>query len=286
MKKCIMLTFDVEEWYDTSFLTEYMSPELFKVGRLHRNIRFPLEILQQYSVPATFFVLGRIVKEYPGIIRDIQEANRLHEIASHSFHHEILFDQTRERIRSNVIDSKKILEDISGSLVSGFRAPYFSINDYAVDAIAEAGYDYDSSLHDFKLNPQYGQLDLVMKPTPQPGVFMYRGLYEITIPVKQYFFGRVKVPFGGGGYFRVCPLAVQLHLIRSFLKRSNFFLLYMHPWEFDPEQPYLHNAPLLKRKRHYIGIRKQADKTRRLVQELLKDGYEFRTVADYLREAT
>jgi polysaccharide deacetylase family protein (PEP-CTERM system associated) len=286
MKKYIMLTFDVEEWYDTSFLTEYIAPELFKVGRLHRNICFPLEILQEYGVPATFFVLGRIAKEYPGIIRDIQEANRLHEIASHSFHHEILFDQTRERIRSNVIDSKKILEDISGSPVAGFRAPYFSINDYAVDVIAEAGYDYDSSLHDFRLNPQYGQLDLVMKPTPHPGVFMYRSLYEITIPVKQYLFGRVKVPFGGGGYFRICPLGVQLHLIRSFLKRSNFFLLYMHPWEFDPEQPYLRNAPLLKRKRHYIGIRKQADKTRRLIQELLKEEYEFRTMADYLREAT
>lgn len=280
-EKYIILTFDVEEWYHTSFMTEYITPELLQIKRLEKNLEYPLQLLKKYDISATFFVLGDIAKNNPKIVRLIKAADTDHEIASHSFFHDLLFEQNEERIRLNVRDSKHILEDQSGSAVRGFRAPYFSINDMAVDMLLEHGYKYDSSLHDFRLNPQYGHITLPMKATHSPGIFNYKNLFELTIPVKRYF-KYLKFPFGGGGYFRLYPLALQLHWIKSFLKTSDYFLMYMHPWEFDTEQPYVGKAPFLKRTRHYLGVANQYAKTEKLIKCLIDQDYKFLTVSAYL----
>ena len=283
MSKNIILTFDVEEWYHTSFMGKYIPRELYNVKRIDTNINYPLELLEKYEIPSTFFVLGELAKTNKKIVKRIKEANGVHEIASHSFMHELIFEKSPKEIRKNIIDSQRILEDQSREKVEGFRAPYFSINNEAIEALNETGYKYDSSLHDFRLNPQYGHITLPMQSTPSPGVFTYKKVVEITVPVKRYF-KFLKFPFGGGGYFRLYPLRLQLHWINSFLKSSDYFIMYMHPWEFDPEQPYIKEVPFIPRNRHYLGLKNQYSKVDALLGKLLKKGYKFTTVRDYLQE--
>ncbi len=281
MSKTIIFSFDIEEWFNTSFMGDYIPKELRSESRIDINLEYPLMLLEKYKVPATFFVLGSLAKQKKHIIERILRADPRHEIASHSYEHELVFEMNPKEIRRNLSDSKKLLEDLSGAKVLGYRAPYFSIDDRAVETLCELGYEYDSSLHDFRLNPQYGHLNLPMKSTNVPGIFTYKTITEVTIPVKRYF-KFLKFPFGGGGYFRLYPLKLQLHWLKSFLKTSDYFLMYMHPWEFDPDQPYLNNVPLLHRKRHYLGIKDQYNKVDKMLQHLKDEGYEFDTLANYL----
>ncbi|MFQ5492681.1 MAG: polysaccharide deacetylase family protein [Candidatus Dojkabacteria bacterium] len=281
MSKSIILTFDVEEWFHTTFMTKYIPVNLLEESRVEHNISMPLELLAKYDIPATFFVLGELAQSKPKVIKKIVGSNAQHEIASHAYHHELIFEQSDALIEKNVVESKKCLEDLSGRKIKGFRAPYFSINDYAIEKLIEAGYEYDSSLHDFRLNPQYGHLTVGMEATSSPGIFHYNGIHEVTIPVKRYL-KFLKFPFGGGGYFRLYPLTLQHYWIRSFLKSSDYFLMYMHPWEFDNEQPYIKQAPYVSRKRHYLGIKNHYNKTEKLITRLKDDGYNFVTMSEYL----
>jgi polysaccharide deacetylase family protein (PEP-CTERM system associated) len=282
MSKTIILSFDIEEWFHTSFMGEYIPKEMLNVSRIDINLEYPLILLEKYQIPATFFVLGSLAKQKKHIVERILKAGPSHEIASHSYEHELVFEMKQNEIRRNLADSKKLLEDLSGTKILGYRAPYFSIDDRAIETLCELGYEYDSSLHDFRLNPQYGHLNLPMKSTAVPGIFTYKTITEVTIPVKRYF-KFLKFPFGGGGYFRLYPLKLQLHWLRSFLKTSDYFLMYMHPWEFDPDQPYLKDVPYLSRKRHYLGIKNQFEKVDAMLQQLKAEGYQFDTLANYLK---
>ncbi|KXK27449.1 MAG: Peptidoglycan deacetylase [candidate division WS6 bacterium OLB20] len=283
--KTILLTFDVEEWFHTTFMTDYIDPHLFSVSRVMENLGFVLDLLQEFDITATFFVLGSLAEKIPDLVPMILEHNSSHEIASHSYDHVLLYEQSPEDISMNVIRSREILQKQSGQEVGGFRAPYFSINDHAIEELAQNGYVYDSSLHDFRLNPQYGHLHVEMNATGSPGIFTYKNLFELTIPVKRYFNNRLALPFGGGGYYRLYPLLLQKYWIDSFLKTSDYFMMYLHPWEFDPDQPYVRSVPAIKRMRHYIGIRRHLDKTRSLVRSLAQKGYTFSTVSGYLNKS-
>ncbi|WKZ28112.1 MAG: polysaccharide deacetylase family protein [Candidatus Dojkabacteria bacterium] len=281
MSKSIILTFDVEEWFHTTFMYEYLTSRDIAQSRIYESLQTCLDLLNEHDIAATFFVLAELAEKNPKIINMITDANLRHEIASHSYSHDLLYEKKDSQIKKNIYNSKKILEDLSGKSVKGFRAPYFSINDHAIECLVNAGYKYDSSLHDFRLNGQYGTLTLPMKATDSPGIFTYKTLTEVTIPVKRYF-NLLTLPFGGGGYYRLYPLVLQEYWIRSFLKTSDYFMMYLHPWEFDSNQPYITKAPFLKRFRHYVGIKSHKQKTDSLIRNLKSSNFKFKTLSEYL----
>ena len=111
-----------------------------------------------FPLPHSHFVGGNETR-YPGLVKEIHK--RGHEVASHGYAHKLIHHQKPEEFREDISRSKKILEDIIGIRVLGYRAPSFSITDWAVGIIGDVGYRYDSSLMpaSVSLNRRYGTLD-------------------------------------------------------------------------------------------------------------------------------
>ena len=188
-----------------------------------------LDLLDQKGIKGSFFVVGQLAKDDPGLVKEI--TTRGHELGLYSFCHRPLDQETPARFRAETREGKGLLEDLSGRNVLGFRAPVFSLVPstlWAVDVLAELGFGYSSSVMP-AANPLYGF------PQAPNGPFRYpNGLLELPVPVAR--FGPFKIPFSGGVYLRYLPLT----LYRFLLRRAPFqgLWLYCHPYEFDPEEPF------------------------------------------------
>ena len=110
------------------------------------------------KVRTTFFVLGWIAERLPGLVREIFD--RGHEIASHGYSHNLCSKCSRDELQKDLSESKKLLEDITGSVVNGYRAPSFSIDNDTLKIIEAGGYLFDSSYNSFELHSRYGSVDI------------------------------------------------------------------------------------------------------------------------------
>jgi len=231
-------------------------------SRVEVNTERLLGLLAKRGVQATFFVLGWVAERHPSLVRRIASAG--HEVASHGYAHELITGQTPIAFREDIRKAKGILESILSQPVLGYRAPSFSITKdtmWATQILVEEGYVYDSSifpvLHDRygvpSANPEAHQLLTVS------GV-----LWEVPPSTVKYL--GVRLPVAGGGYFRLYPYAVLRTLLRKLEGEGTSLVMYMHPWEFDPDQPRMEGS-LASRMRHYLNL----DKTESRMRELLQD---------------
>jgi polysaccharide deacetylase family protein (PEP-CTERM system associated) len=208
------------------------------------------------SPKATFFVLGWIAERLPQLVREIQA--RGHEVASHGYGHELCQGQAVECLREDLTKSKRLLEDITGNPVYGYRAPSFSISDHVLNLIREAGYLYDSSFNSFGLNKRYGKIE----PNGNVGNGILHKISETfyEIPISNVKFGGKVLPWGGGGYFRLIPGQLFKYGVQSILKSQGTYLFYLHPWEIDPGQPRISQVPKSSKFRHYLNLSKTENK--------------------------
>ncbi len=211
-----------------------------------------------FSPPkATFFILGWIAERLPNLVKEIH--SRGHEVASHGFSHELCYDCGIEKLKNDLTDSKKLLEDITGSWVYGYRAPSFSINDDILKVIEECGYLYDSSYNSFGLHGRYGKLKL--DENSKKGIAYKISNFFYELPVSNLRIGfpfssnSFVLPWGGGGYFRLFPFTVFKAGLQYILNKEKAYLFYIHPWEVDPGQPRV-NASSFFEFRHYINLNK------------------------------
>ncbi len=216
---------------------------------IEENLEVTLGLLQDYDVSATFFFLGRIALSAPHFVRRVAESG--HEIGCHSLRHLRVTGQTREAFRRDLRAAKAALENASGVQVIGFRAPDFSIgagNPWAFDEIREAGFLYDSSVVPTSIHDVYGMAD-----TPE-GVFrLPNGLIEFPMPVVRIL--GMRIPVGGGGYFRLFPLAWTKRVFVARERRSQPSTFYIHPYEIGPVAPRLLGLSLARRFRHYVRLK-------------------------------
>jgi len=218
-----------------------------ELAEVERNIDETLAFLEGHSVKATFFVLGKLAQALPKMICAL--ANNGHEIASHSFDHLRLFNLSRARAYEALCHSRKVLEDVSGSRVEGFRAPDFSITKdklYLLDLIREAGYRYDSSMFPIRGHDVYG--------VPDANRWIHRlpnGLVEY--PLSVLGFCGLRLPALGGGYFRLYPLAMTRWILRTIEKARRPAMFYIHPFELGSVCPLVPNLSRPRRFRHYVG---------------------------------
>ena len=227
------------------------------------------------SPKASFFILGWIAERYPDLVKEIHR--RGHEIASHGYRHQVIYDQTPKQFQEDIKTSKQILEDLTGEEVIGYRAPTYSItkkNMWALNILAEEGYKYDSSIfpirHDYygmpsaprfpfiwNLNGNKPKINQLNNPT-NPNM-----LFEFPISTVKLF-GR-NLPCSGGGYFRLFPYS----FIKAGLKRINNegspFIFYLHPWELDPDIPRTKNLSHLARFRTYVNLNKTESRFKKLI---------------------
>jgi len=265
MKKTICLTFDIEDWFQVENLRKVFPPETWDKQelRVEKNTYKILDILDEHNIKATFFVLGWIAERVPSLISEISK--RGHEIASHGYGHLLNYNLSREQLKEDLLRSKQVLENITGKVVIGYRAPSFSISDELMELLAELGFRYDSSFNDFTKHDRYGKLSGAKGSKP----FMHEtGIYEFPLPVIRRF-GQ-NIPISGGGYFRLFPLWLFKRYVRKYLDRSDQYIFYVHPWELDGDQPRIKQISLNYRIRHYHGLKNTEKKFGNLIQ-FLKD---------------
>ena len=257
------LTIDVEDYFQVSAFAPYIRREEWdsRECRVERNVDRILGMLSSHEVKATFFTLGWVAERYPSLVRRIVEGG--HELASHGYGHERASDLSETAFREDVSRAKKLLEDIAGHAVQGYRAPSFSIgtqNLWAFDTLAAAGSAYSSSIYPIK-HDHYGMPDSPRFPFKLPS-----GLLEV--PVTTLRLGGRNYPSSGGGYFRLLPYGLS----RWMLQRINQVdgesaIFYFHPWEIDVDQPRIPGIDAKTRFRHYVNIPRMEGR----LQQLLAD---------------
>jgi len=259
------ISFDVEEFFQVANLSAHFPPESWDevASRLDAGMDPVLDSLARHRAHATFFFLGWIAERRPDLVqRCLREG---HEIASHGYEHRFLDDLgTPEALDEDLERTEELLVAAGAPRPRGFRASTFTLTRatwWAMDVLVKRGYVYDSSVHPVR-HPTYGIPDF------DPGISVVRpeaGGRLLEFPVATYpLLGR-NLPVGGGGYFRLLPGAIHRAAIRGLERRGRPVALYMHPWEFDPDQPRC-PAPPLKRFRHYLNLDKSLPRLERLLE--------------------
>ncbi|MBI5720158.1 MAG: DUF3473 domain-containing protein [Burkholderiales bacterium] len=257
------LTIDVEDYFQVSAFARYIRRDEWdsRECRVEGNVNHILDLLARRGTQATFFTLGWVAERYPQVVRRIVAEG--HELASHGYGHERASDLDQRAFGEDVTRAKRILEDIAGAPVLGYRAPSFSIgtgNLWAFDVLAQAGYRYSSSIYPIA-HDHYGMPD-----SPR---FAYRvGSGLLEVPVTTVRLLNRNLPSSGGGYFRLLPYAMSRWLIgRVNAADREPAVFYFHPWEIDPGQPRVPGIDARTRFRHYVNIPRMEAK----LQQLLED---------------
>jgi polysaccharide deacetylase family protein (PEP-CTERM system associated) len=255
----MIFSIDVEDWSQS--VLDNNNPVSNRV--LNNTLRL-LDILEEYEHKATFFILGNVAEKHPELIRTISDAG--HEIASHGYNHQSIFNLSPKQVREDVGSSVKLLEDLTGKKVIGFRAPDFSIREYLFEwyceALAENGLKYDSSLFPMKVIKYGIEREYSLK------IFNKYHLNEHYLSYMKV--GKTKLPFFGGGYFRITPYSMTKLLSKQLNHRRGVF--YMHPYEIDTEELaavkslYKH-IPLKWRLSQFIGRNSVEKKLHKLLND-------------------
>ena len=257
---------DVEDYFQVGAFEGTIPRESWESfePRVEANTRRLLDLCAEHGVRGTFFVLGWVAERCPGLVRDIAAAG--HELGTHGQDHRRVTTLTPEQFRADVKRSKQTIEDASGQEVIGYRAPSYSIvraTLWAVDILMEEGFRYDSSIFPIH-HDHYGIPDFPRFPLPIRG---RNGSALHEFPISTVRVGGMNFPFVGGGYLRHFPFP----FIRWGMRRVNETegrptIVYIHPWEVDPDQP-RQDVSMLTRLRHYRNLHQTAARLARLFTE-------------------
>jgi len=258
------LTFDIEDYFQVSGFESVISRSQWDQfpSRVVPFTERILEILAECNIQATFFVLGWVARRVPKLIRMIHGSG--HEIGSHSMEHRLVYDLSPDDFRKDLRESLKLLEDITGAAVRSFRAPSFSITKqslWALEVLAEEGITCDTSIYPI-VHDRYGIPHARMEPhriQTESGT-----LWEF--PGTALSWMGVRIPLGGGGYLRLYPLRLTRWLFRQVIRQGRPIMMYVHPWELDPDQPRVRGISAISRFRHYVNLSSTEKKLRGLLQ--------------------
>jgi len=268
-----ILTFDVEEHFQVeAFYAQIPRAEWPKrQSRLTMNMIRILDILDEYRATATFFTLGWLAERFPHIMAMIK--SRGHELATHGYGHDTITRLSEQQFEDDIRRSVGALEDASGVRVKGYRAPTFSADrnkEWIWEKLVKCGIEYDSSIfpirHDLYGDPGAPRFPYMINTASGR-------LLEIP-PTTYVLFGR-RLPACGGGSFRLFPYWYTKRALQAYNKCGYPAMVYLHPWELDPDQPRETNAAFKSRLRHYTNLATVELKLRRLLSE-----FEFGAVSE------
>ena len=270
-----LLTVVVEDYYHVAPLKSVvMTDRWYRFERrVESNTRKALDLLDEFNVSATFFVLGVIADEMPELVREV--AARGHEVASKGYLHRSIRDYDRQEFQNDVARSKEALERASGARVHGFRIGHhwFDPRDlWALDVLAAKGFAYDSSVR--PLFRRYAREP--WRRMPHRHSCQHGQVWEF--PLSTWSLGSWSIPISGGNWFRQFPHWLMRRAVASWGEKTLApFLMYFHVWELDPDQPRIQGAPLEQRIRQYRNLDKMAGIIRNYLGQ-----YRFIGIADYL----
>lgn len=270
------LTFDIEEYFHAEAFAGVFRPEQWPTleSRVVDTTRRLLDLLEGASISATFFVLGWVAERHGGLVRAIQA--RGHEVACHGYSHHMITRLSRPQFAEDVRRAKAAIENSSGTAVIGYRAPTFSVvreTLWSLEVLAEAGFRYDSSIFPV-LHDRYGIPDAPRFPHRRAAG---AGMEIVEFPLSTVAALGWRFPVAGGGYFRLLPYAFTRRAVRYLNEHERQpAIVYLHPWEIDPDQPRL-PVGRLKHFRHSVNTHTTELKIRRLLHD-----FRFAPVRDVL----
>jgi polysaccharide deacetylase family protein (PEP-CTERM system associated) len=259
------LSVDIEDWFQVGAFERTIRREDWDglTRRVERNSDAVIELFGRMGAKGTFFTLGWVAERYPALIRRIADAG--HEVASHGWDHLRVFTMTPDQFRADIRRTRQALEDSSGCAVTGYRAPSFSIDKrtpWAHEILAEEGYAYSSSVAPIA-HDHYGW--------PEAPRFAFRPIADsplVELPVTTARFMGRRVAAGGGGFFRLFPYAFSRWAIRQVNEEDRRpAIFYFHPWEIDPGQPRVADAPIKSKLRHYSRLGAMEGKLERVIRD-------------------
>ena len=255
------LTVDVEEYFCYAYPGDALPCDRWGEfeSRAVPHTLETLRILEAHDIRATFFVLGWVAEREPFLVREIRD--RGHEIGSHGYAHELVFRQSPERFREDLKRSVDAIASVTGEMPVGYRAPSFSINNdclWALDIIAEMGFQYDASIFPVRMR-HYGANGNTKVPHK-----LDNGLWEF--PAATMEMAGLELPFGGGGYFRLYPFIVTRWATHRLNGAGRPAMIYLHPWELDPNPPIKPNSRL-HRFQHTVNLSKTRSRLLHLCSE-------------------
>jgi polysaccharide deacetylase family protein (PEP-CTERM system associated) len=259
------MTVDVEEHFHVSAFEDIISPEEWHLheSRVVANTERMLALFDRHAIKATFFILGTVADHHPSLVRHIVAGG--HEVASHGYSHQLIYDQTPGAFREDVRRAKGVLESLIGHRVAGYRAPSYSITEdslWALDILIEEGHAYDASIFPIR-HDRYG----IPGAPRHPHTVTRVGGSIVEVPASTIRLGPMNLPMAGGGYFRLLPYYWTRHGFRRLNHdEERPAVFYLHPWEVDPDQPRIAANPL-SQFRHYRNLHRTADRLERLVGE-------------------
>jgi polysaccharide deacetylase family protein (PEP-CTERM system associated) len=259
------LTIDLEDYYHVSAFRNQIPASQWtdQLSRVEQNTDRLLDWFDEAGFKATFFTLGWVAERHAHVVRRVVE--RGHEIACHSMRHRMVYEMTPGEFREDTRQAKDLLEQVSGCVVQGYRAPSFSITQqslWALEILAELGFVYDSSIFPVR-HPNYGMIKASRFPfrirTPAGTI--------VEFPMTTLEVAGKRSPLGGGAYLRILPYVYTRWGISYINDReARPVCVYMHPWEIDPDQPRMQGS-LTARLRHYLGLDGAASKLRKLLHD-------------------
>jgi polysaccharide deacetylase family protein (PEP-CTERM system associated) len=258
-------TVDVEEVFHSTLLTERVPEHQWddQPRRAPEIIPWLLDEMAAAGARGTFFLIGWLAEKEPAMVRQISEAG--HEIGAHSWWHRRVSGQDPEAFRRSARRTRELLEQLSGTPVTGFRAPSFSIDpgsEWAFDVLLEEGYRYDSSLFPISIHPTYGYPGGEIDPH---WIDREAGALVEVPPLTLGTLGR-RLPAAGGAYLRLLPSGLTRRALRQAEKRGASGTLYIHPWDLDLDLPRLRLPPAVGL-RLYTGAGKARKRLQRLLAE-------------------
>ncbi len=267
------LTIDVEEIFQVHALSDTVKIEDWDrlTSGVESNTSIILELLKENDTKATFFCLGWIARRHGSLIKRICRDG--HELACHGYSHQVIYNQSPDAFREDVAESKKIIEDITGKPVLGYRAPTYSITEktlWALDILEELGFAYDSSIFPIH-HDSYG--------IPSAPRFPYRieGRDLAEFPISTIKLGNLNLPVAGGGYFRLFPYMLTRLGLKSVEREGKPFIFYIHPWEFNPDSLKFPGVSMLSSFRTYINLSRTQGRFKKLISD-----FSFTTASNVL----
>lgn len=259
---------DLEDWYHGMELP--FDQWKGKEDRLRKGTDVVLQLLDETNSKATFFTLGWIAEQYPELMKEIADAG--HEIGSHGFNHEKVYDLSPDEFRDELKRTKDALEKASGKEVKGHRSPFFSVTAkslWALDVLKECGFEYDCSISPVK-TWRYG-----ISGCPEQ-VFTVKENGLIEFPVSTFKFLNKQLGIGGA-YFRIFPYFMTNGALKRKENEGYPAMFYAHPWEYDPTHPKIDEMEFKAGLTHYFNLNGMAARTKKMLSQ-----YEFTTVAEVL----
>jgi polysaccharide deacetylase family protein (PEP-CTERM system associated) len=271
-------TVDVEDYYQVSGFETTIGRNAWDSfeSRVVANTQRLLDLMDRHDVHGTFFVLGWVAEHHARLVEEIHQ--RGHEIGSHSYWHRLVYKHTPAEFREDLRRSRDALEDIVGKPIIAYRAPSFSITDqslWALEILVEEGFQIDSSVFPIH-HDRYGIPDARRGPhrlqTPSGAIWEF--------PPTVARLAGLNFPVGGGGYFRLFPVAWTNHWLRHVQEHEHDpVMFYVHPWEVDANQPRLQAGGTMARFRHYVNLAKTERKLGQLMGK-----FSFGSLSDALKE--